>query len=197
MRTIAFISTLVCISAAFSLGCSDDERRASSSDNETNSVPQATGAVNMEVYATAVQSCPPGNIHIDIGNVNAAPPLVYENGQDGAEVACSVLAEGAKFRAGGSLKKGMFSFSFHDVLTDGTSAVGQVQFSDPKDSTVYASSDLGPCVFQFAPGGEQGVSAGQIFVQFDCSNLISMADPKAACSSRYGYIRLEHCVGSP
>lgn len=197
MRATAFCTLLCTFTSMHGIGCSSDERRPSSTGDETSADPKATGAVNMEVYATAVQSCPPGNFHVDIGNVNAAPPMLYEDGQSGASVACSVLTEGSKLRAGGTIAKDTFSFSFRDVLTDGTSAVGQVEFTDPATGTVYASSDLGPCVFQFAPSSGQGVSAGQIFVQFDCSNLISKVNPNETCSSRYGYVRLEHCVGSP
>lgn len=194
-KTVSRLLIPVSLSAAL-FACSSDERRGSFTE-ETTAAPKPAGAVNMEVYATAVQTCPPGNIHIDIGNNSASPPLVYEDGQDGAAVTCAVLSDGSKFHAEGNISKGAFSFSFRDVVTDGASAVGHVEFTDPASGAVYASTDLSPCVFQFAPSSEQGISAGKIFVQFDCSNLVSSMKSSDACSSRYGYVRLEYCAGSP
>jgi hypothetical protein len=184
---------------AFTLAaCADEPRKRGSSSGETDPGPPGpTGAVNMEVYATETQDCPPGNVHIDIGAVNAAPPVVHEDGEDGAAVACSVVAEGSKFNASGSLKRGMIAFGFSDLVTNGSSAIGSVEFTDPATGVRYAATDGMPCVFQFAPGTAQGVEAGKIFVQFDCSNLVSDADATKACSSRYGYVTLEHCEGEP
>jgi hypothetical protein len=178
-------------------GCGDEPRKHSSSGETDPGDPGPTGAVNMEVYATETQDCPPGNVHIDIGTVNAAPPVVLEDGEDGAAIACSVVPDGNKLRASGSLKRGMVAFSFSDLVTDGSSAIGSVAFTDPASGVRYASVDGKPCVFQFAPGTAQGIQAGKVFVQFDCSNLVSDADASKACSSRYGYVTLSHCEGEP
>jgi len=183
--------------AASLVACSSDEPRRSSSSNEEPAPPGPTGAANMEIYATETQDCPPGNVHIDVGTVNAQPPVTFEDGEDGAKVACSVVPEGGKFRASGSLAHGAYAFSLRDLVTDGSSAIGAIDFTDPGSGERYATVDGKPCVFQFAPGSGQGISAGKLFVQFDCSNVVSEADPAKACSLRYGYVTLEHCEGEP
>lgn len=173
--------------------CSDDRSGTSSSDDE-EAEPKPTGAVNMEVYATEEQSCPPGNIHIDVGFVNASPAKTVTDGEDGAKVSCAVGPSGGLLSASGSIEKGAASFAFSVAVESGKpSAVGEVAFTDPASGVRYASA-MSPCLFQFAPGSSQGIKEGEIFVQFDCTALESEADPKLACSSRYGYVRLENCA---
>lgn len=180
------------------LGCADaDPVSLSSSSNGAPQEPGPSGAVNLEIYETEIQTCPVGNVHIDIGNVNSAPPVTFEDGKEGTAVACSVLPEGSKLRASGSLTQGAKVFSFRDVVTDGKSSIGVVKVTDPASGTVYEAPDAKPCVFQFAPGSSQGVEAGRIWVQFDCSSLVSAADAAHECSLRYGYVLLEHCEGEP
>lgn len=179
-------------------GCADaDPVSLTSSSNGPPPDPGPTGAVNLEIYETEIQTCPVGNVHIDIGNVSSAPPVTFENGKAGVAVACAVLPEAGKLRASGSLAQGAKVFSFRDVVTDGSSAIGFVKVADPATGTEYATPDAKPCVFQFAPGSLQGVEAGKILVQFDCSSLVSAADPAHECSLRYGYVLLEHCEGEP
>lgn len=190
------IVRLLCLAIPLSLcACSDDELHISATSGGPE-VPDTnpTGAVNMEVYATETQTCPPGNIHIDVGAVNASPPVFVKQGEPGTTLECAVVsATGKKFNASATIEKDTFAFAFSDVITDGGSAIGHVEFTDPKSGTRYSSGAAMPCVFQFAPGTAQGVNAGEIFVQFDCPSLVSAADPKSACSSRYGYIRLFNC----
>jgi hypothetical protein len=183
----------ITLSLASLAGCSSDEPKPSTSGDPPGE-PKPTGAINMEVYATETQSCPPGNVQIDVGTVNSSPPETVVDGKDGAKVSCSVAPSGGKFNASGSIEKGSLSFAFRDVVTGGMSAVGQVEFSDPAAGVRYASTLDKPCVFQFAPGSDQGVEAGRIFVQFDCATLASAADPLDVCSARYGYVLLENCV---
>ncbi len=151
----------------------------------------------MEVFASSEQSCPPGNVHIDIGNVKTAPPTTVTDGQDGAQVVCAVVPDGDKLAASGSIARGAIAFSFEGLVTAGESAIGSVGFRDPASGAAYASPAGSPCVFQFAPGTDQGIAAGRVSVQFDCSNLVIEQDPAAACSARYGYLLLEGCEGSP
>jgi hypothetical protein len=184
------------LALALALGlsaCSDDGSGTTSADDGGKGEPKPTGAVNMEVYATEEQSCPPGNIHIDIGVVNASPAKTVTDGEDGAKVSCAVGPSGSVLSASGSIEKGAASFAFSVAVESGKpSAVGEVAFTDPASGVRYASG-MSPCLFQFAPGSGQGIEEGEIFVQFDCSALESEADPKLACSSRYGYVRLESC----
>jgi hypothetical protein len=180
------------------IACADDDRRSSSSSPSTPPAdPGPTGAVNLELYGTELQDCPIGNVHVDIGNVSSAPPVTFEDGKDGAAVACSVLPEAGKLRASGSIAHEAKAFSFRDVLTEGKSAIGFVTVSDPGSGAVYAAPDAKPCIFQFAPGSTQGIEAGRIVVQFDCSSLVSAANAAHECSLRYGYVLLEHCEGEP
>jgi len=152
------------------------------------------GAVNMEVYATPEQTCPPGNFHVDIGNTKVTPPALLVSGEGGVTVTCAVVAQGAKYQASGAIKQGSLDFSFQDVLTSGGSATGTVSFVDPKGSGRYTSVASAPCVFQFAPSSAQGIGAGQVFVQFDCAALVNEADATKSCSSRYGYVALDRCA---
>ncbi|HZF49854.1 MAG TPA: hypothetical protein VE093_14440 [Polyangiaceae bacterium] len=180
------------------IACADDDRATSSSSkNSPPEDPGPTGAVNLEIYGTELQDCPAGNVHIDIGNVSSAPPVTFEDGKDGAEVSCSVVPEAGKLRASGSIAHGSQAFSFKDVVTEGKSAIGFVTAKDPASGTIYAAPPGKPCVFQFAPNSAQGVEAGRIVVQFDCSSLVSAEDPAHECSLRYGYVLLEHCEGEP
>jgi hypothetical protein len=177
--------------------CSDDDGGGggSSGGGEGGSAPRPSGAVAMEVYATMEQTCPAGNVHVNIGHVQSAPPALVVDGEEGAAVSCSVVPSGDKLEASGAIEQGPLAFSFGGLITDGTSAVGEVTFRDPATGVRYASPAASPCVFQFAPNTDQGVSAGWIWVQFDCSALVSEADPAASCSSRYGYVLLENCAG--
>ncbi len=178
--------------------CSGDDDGGSGGDGgHGGSAPRPTGAVAMEVYATMEQACPPGNVHINIGNVQSAPPQTVVDGEDGASVACAVVPSGDKLQASGSIERAELSFSFSGVETDGTSALGTVSFADPATGVRYESPASSRCVFQFAPGTDQGVSAGRIYVQFDCSDLVSEQDPTESCSSRYGYVLLESCAAGP
>jgi hypothetical protein len=185
------------LALALTLGlsaCSDDGSGTSSSDDSGNGDPKPTGAINMEVYATEEQSCPPGNIHVDVGAVNASPAKTVTDGEDGAKVACAVVPSGGLLSASGSIEKGSASFAFAVKVESGKpSAVGEVAFTDPGSGVRYASA-MPPCLFQFAPGSGQAIKEGEIFVQFDCPALESAADPNDACSSRYGYVRLENCA---
>jgi hypothetical protein len=189
---------VVLVSALALAGCSgDDENQSSTSSTAPPADPGPTGAVNLEMYETELQTCPAGNVHVDIGNVGSAPPVTVEDGKESASVACAVVPESGKLRASGAIAQGAKSFSFRDLVTDGGSAIGFVTVSDPATGTVYAAPDAKPCVFQFAPGSTQGVEAGRIVVQFDCSSLVSEADAAHECSLRYGYVLLEHCEGEP
>jgi hypothetical protein len=197
-RALTTIAALALALAPALLACSSEERRRSSSDDdETPPDPGPSGAVNVEIYATEAQSCPPGNIHVDMGNVKSAPPVTLEDGKDGASVVCAVVLEGEKLRASGAIKHGAASFGFSDVVSGGGSAIGLVELTFPGSGVRYATPSDKPCVFQFAPGSSQGIEPGKISVQFDCSSLVSESDAKDACSLRYGYILLEHCEGEP
>ena len=176
--------------------CSDETGTGTSSGQGTGGGgPDGTerhGAVNMEVYATAEQTCPAGNVHIDVGNLKSDPPVVAIDGFDGASIACDVVPMGKAFAASGEISVGAVQFGFGDLTTDGTSAIGNASFTDAA-GTHYASHTAKPCVFQFAPGTAQAVSAGSLWVQFDCSSLVSDTDATQACSSRYGYLLVENC----
>lgn len=195
LRWIAPSAHALALALALALSaCSDDGPGTTSSDVEDDE-PKPTGAVNMEVYATEEQSCPPGNIHVDVGVVNASPAKTFEDGEDGARVTCAVVpSSGGLLSASGSLEKGAASFAFSVAVESGKpSAVGEVAFTDPASGVRYASAMV-PCLFQFAPGSGQSIKEGEVFVQFDCPALESEADSKLACSSRYGYVRLENCA---
>lgn len=175
------------------VACSDEPRRGGSDEPEPDGTEPA-GAVKMEVYATEEQTCPPKDLQLAIGNVSSSPPVKVFDGFEGASVACAVVPKGDAFQASGTITDGSFTFSFRDLLTGGSSAVGNVEIIDPKTGVTFASSSATPCVFQFAPNSEQSVAAGRIFVQFDCSKLVSAASAMETCSSRYGYVLVENCA---
>lgn len=152
------------------------------------------GAANMEIYTSDAQSCPLGNIHVDLGNTKLSPPELLADGYEGAEVACSVALVTAKWAASGKITQGALLFEFGDILTDGSSATGSVRVKDPESDTLYESPDNEPCIFQFAPSSDQTVEAGKLFIQFDCANLKSQADATKSCASRYGYVYADRCA---
>lgn len=191
MRSSMAVILLV---AAALPACSHDETTGSSSTGGGPDPNGPAGAVNMEVYSTPDQTCPPGNFHIDVGNTKITPSELVLNGESDTTIACSVIPTSGKFATTGSIKQGDLDWSVKDLLTDGTSATGTVSFVDPSGSGRYTSSMTHPCVFQFAPGSKQGISTGDVFVQFDCSDLVSEADATKSCSSRYGYVQFERCV---
>lgn len=192
LRPLAFTALALSL-----IACGDEPKNNSTSSGDPPEDPGPSAAVKLEIYATEAQDCPPGNVLIDLGNVSSAPPVTFEDGKDGSAVACSVVPESGKLLASGSITRDATSFAFRDVLTDGASAIGHVSFKDPESGAIYATPDGKPCVFQFAPGSGQAIEAGRIFVQFDCSNLVSEADPTKACSGRNGYLLFEHCEGEP
>ena len=179
------------------LACSGDPdpTGGSSSTGEGPSTTAPEGAVNVEIYATPDQTCPVGNVHIDLGNSKVEPPKVEVDAWQGASVTCSVSATGSGFAASGTLKKGALSLTFKDVLSDGGSATGTISFKDPAGAATYTSEAKTPCIFQFAPGTAQGIDTGKAFMQFDCASLVHDADPKLSCSARYGYVLVDRCDG--
>lgn len=185
---------LTLTAAACSEGGRDDDDDGGSGGGGGGGLGPA-GAVNMEVFESSGQSCPAGNVHIDIGNVKTAPPTTVRDGQDGARVSCAVVPSGGKLEASGSLELGALSFSFGGLVTAGESAIGTAGFHDPASGAAYSSPASSPCVFQFAPGTDQGIAAGRLSVQFDCSTLVNEQDPAAACAARYGYLLVEGCEG--
>jgi hypothetical protein len=183
---------------AFPLGlllmaCSGDEGTGTSgASGPSTTAPQ--GAVNMEIYSTPDQSCPIGNVHVDIGNSRVNPPELAVDAWEGASIDCSVVATGGGFTANGAIKKGEFDFAFEGVTSSGESAIGKVSVHDPATGELYQSLDGTPCVFQFAPGSGQGIEAGKAWMQFDCATLANAKDPQLSCSSRYGYVLVDRCV---
>jgi hypothetical protein len=181
------------------LACSSESTGSTSSSTTGGSGgPSKTapeGAINMEVYTTPEQSCPLGNVHIDMGNSKVSPLVLVTEGFEGASVACSVVPDfKGNWVATGSLQKGALSFTFKDLTTGGQSATGTIVIKDPLGKDTYTSDPKSPCVFQFAPGSGQGVENGKLWIQFDCSTLVSDADKSKTCSSRYGYLFVDRCA---
>lgn len=177
-------------------GCSDDSGESNSGGGgeggEYFSGPR--GALNLEVYAADQQTCPPGNVHLDIGTVNASPPIFVYDGISGAGVTCTVKPTGQGLGVTSHLTNASNDVSVTDMITDaGVSAVGIVRFVEPASGAVYSSPINQPCVFQFAPGTDQTIEAGRVFVQFDCGHLVNEADATQECAGRYGYLHLEGC----
>ena len=152
------------------------------------------GAVNLEIYAQPERDCPAGNVHVDVGNSTASPPVLVADGEGGAHVACTIAVDGDKYSVTGKIVDGPRSFEVDQLVTDGSGAVGRVRVADPASETPYESTKDHTCLFQFAAGDGQGVDAKQIYVGFDCSELQSTEDHKKACSSRYGKLRFEGCT---
>ncbi|MEO7331873.1 MAG: hypothetical protein ABI193_25075 [Minicystis sp.] len=173
-------------------GGGDDTTGTSSTGGPSSTAP--VGAVNMEIYATPEQSCPIGNIHLDIGNSRVMPPELATDAFEGAAITCKVVANGGGFTASGMIKKESDDFAFEGVNSSGESAVGFVTVKDPVTGDSYRSPDTAPCVFQFAPGSGQGLEAGKAWMQFDCSSLVSEKDSTLSCSSRYGYVLVDRCT---
>lgn len=156
--------------------------------------PKPNAAINMEIYATAEQDCPIGNVHVDVGNTKSVPPATVTDGQGGATVSCTVASAGAQgIGARASIAAGNLVFSFDSVVTDGSSTTGHVTVQDPATGIDYGSTAQKPCVFQFAPGTDQGIQLGHVFMQFDCAELQKAEDPAKSCSSRYGYVYADNC----
>src|SRR4051794_2336352 len=112
------------------LACSGSEGTSSTgSGGPSATAPE--GAVNMEIYATVEQSCPIGNVHIDVGNSRVSPPELAVDAYQGAAISCAVVPKDELLSASGSIQQGSFTFSFKDVVTAGDSATGQVTVKDP------------------------------------------------------------------
>lgn len=195
MRIFAIFA---CALSSAVLGCSGDSVTTTGSGSSTGEGPSTTapeGAVNVEIYATPEQKCPVGNVHIDVGNSKVEPPKLEVDAYQGASIVCSVTATGSGFDASGTLKKGALALTFKDVLSDGKSATGNIQFKDPAGAATYSSPAATPCIFQFTPGTAQAIDAGKVFMSFDCSSLVNDADPTQSCSARYGYVLVDRCAG--
>jgi hypothetical protein len=149
-------------------------------------------ALNVEIYAQPEQECPAGNVHVDVGNASASPPVLVADGQGGAHVACSIAPGGDAFAVTASIEDGPRVFTLDGLVTGGQSAIGHVRLEDPAAGVPYESTKKHPCLFQFGAG--QGVGADHLDVGFDCGALRSTADEGKACSARYGKLRLEGCT---
>lgn len=196
---LRYLAAVVFVPMALVAGCSSDD--AAPSDGTGGAGGEvfegARGAINMEVYAAEMQTCPAGNVHIDMGSVNSAPPNLVLDGKSGGAVSCAVVVTGGGYRASGHIQQGTDDWSFSDVVTDpGQSATGIVSFKDPASGTMYRTPTNQPCVFQFAPGTGQTIDEGKVFVQFDCGHLVSDDNPADECSARYGYVLLEGCAST-
>jgi len=194
LTNLVDVRKLAAMALMLALGCSDETKSSASGHGSGGTGPSGTeprGGVNTEIFATPEQSCPPGNVHLDVGNLKTNPPEKEVDGFAGASIACSVVPMGESFAASGEIAQGDVHFRFGDLTTKGDSATGSVSFESA--GVRYASTTAKPCVFQFAPSTEQAVSAGSLWVQFDCSSLVSDADASKACSSRNGYLLVENC----
>lgn len=189
-------------------GCSDDTESAAAAGTTGGSTTGSTGserigAVNLEVYAQAMQTCPVGNVHIDIGNVKTEPPQTVNDGFSGASVTCTVAQVALDFVASGSIVQDRddpqesLDFSFTGLDTKGVSGLGMVAIKDPADGTKYESTMANPCVFQFIESANHSISPGRLSVQFDCTEIVSEANSADTCSVRFGYVLLEKCDTVP
>lgn len=193
--------------AALMTGCSDDtESAATGTTGASTTGPTGSerfGAVNLEVYAQPMQTCPVGNVHIDIGNVKTEPPTTVSDGFSGASVTCTVAQVALDFVASGSIvqegddPQKSRDFSFSGLDTKGVSGLGRVAIKDPADGTKYESTMANPCVFQFIESANHSISPGRISVQFDCTEIVSEANSADTCSIRFGYVLLDKCDTVP
>lgn len=183
-------------SALLLLGCSSGD--ANPAGGATSQPSGRKGAVNVEIYESQGQSCPLGNVHLDIGSVNSSPVAEVADGE-GATITCRVAEgqsgsgdAGPPFAASGSLAQGSVSFRFANVTATAStpSATGEVVIRDPNAGGEYASQS---CVFEFlATQGDQ-IGPGMLHVEFQCGTLASAADPAKTCAARNGYLLLEAC----
>jgi hypothetical protein len=179
------------------LACSITACGGDTDEGSTSSTGGPAGALNLEVYATDAQSCPPGNIHVVIGNPKTSPPELVTDAEDGATVNCSVLPQAGGYAARGELARGGQEFSFGGIVTtSAASAAGSASFADPADGTVYASPADKPCIFEFVASAGNGVEAGRLSATFACSELVSQTDGAKSCSARYGALLVQGCEGA-
>jgi hypothetical protein len=192
--------------AAPATGCSDETESAAATTGASTTGPTGSerfGAVNLEIYAQPMQTCPVGNVHIDIGNVKTEPPQTVSDGFAGASVTCTVAQVALQFVASGSIvqesgdPQKSRDFSFSGLETEGVSGLGMVAIKDPADGTKYESNMDKPCVFQFIESAGHSVTPGRISVQFDCTQLVSEANSADTCSLRFGYVLLDKCNTVP
>jgi hypothetical protein len=116
---------------------------------------------------------------------------LYSNGEDGAEVECSVVGSGS-FNATGKIYKGgsILQISIGSIAASATAAapaIGSVSFASEKTQASYNSNE---CQFYFVPNTDEGVDSGKLWVAFKCPTITS---EQSVCKIDVGYVILENC----
>ncbi len=116
--------------------------------------------------------------------------------EDGASVVCSVTGAGPfKVDAKASYKTSRLQIIINSIPADATEAnpaTGGVIFSSANtQGIVYGADANEPCVFYFQPGTSQAVSAGKIWVSFQCPKIVA---GMSMCAVAQGYAYFENCI---
>lgn len=121
---------------------------------------------------------------------------IVQEGQNGADVTCTVTPSGAGFRveAQAILGGASLAIAIPEITKDATAtapATGSAAFISSQTQNVF-SSIAKPCNFYFSDPAE-GVSAGAIWVAFDCPS-IEFQDHE--CKISTGFAKFINCDGA-
>jgi len=122
--------------------------------------------------------------------------LVPGDPSSAVDVACAVSAAGQAFQVNASANgAGSFlSFSVPSLAPTATKdnpSTGVVLYQSPQTADSYSQAD---CLFYFLPGTPQSVTAGQVFLAFECGQIASSA--MSVCSLDESYAAFEGCAAN-
>lgn len=134
-----------------------------------------------------------------IGQVSQdGKPVLVSDGIANANIKCTVNPKSGAFdvqaqalQNGKSLTISVKGIS--KTATQTAPATGTVSYVSTETADVFTSPGEAPCDFYFVEGTKETISAGSIWVAFDCKKI---ADQNNTCGIS-GYAKFENCDGTP
>lgn len=131
-----------------------------------------------------------------IGDVTDQLKVLVTDGTGEMDVSCNVVGSGS-FNVDASVSNGIDSLS---IIVNGIApgatkdkpVAGAATFASVKTAGQPFSSGTTPCNFYFTPGAGQTVSSGQIWLTFDCPEVI-LGGEGQSCRISQGFLAVDRC----
>ncbi|MEJ7727850.1 MAG: hypothetical protein WKG00_01400 [Polyangiaceae bacterium] len=191
MRFARLVVPATVVLSVSGLGCSDP-------------VPPTPQGAYAATFIDPGIDCNSAGHNITMGEVTPdTKDKLLKNGEDGAEISCSVTGSGSfdvsakGFRSSSFLKidvKGLKSKGNGGPTADNP-APGAVTFASANTAgNTYGSTPDAPCDFWFFEDTNQDVAAGRAWLTFSCGAIV--LDENSTCQLSTSYAIFENCAGA-
>ena len=161
-------------------GCDDsDEDTASSGFTSSGpQAPDAQGAVAV-TFVDPGEGCDYTGHSATIGEVTYdTKDRVIVDGEEGAEVSCSVTGEGtfavsARAAAGANYLKVDIAAIDTSASSEAAAAPGTISYASPSTAGDVLESPAASCAFWFTSETNESVAAGRVWATFRCSQVVT------------------------